>query len=127
MTGMSYAYVAIFGKPLVFSSNHQVQVDAPIHLLLYKGFISEADLAAVVKPLGAGDILCRFRRLADEEGGKVLCGEACTSTLDYQMSNGEEKVLGNTIKESIDAFTAVGSQPTWTLNNHDIVRAVSCS
>lgn len=54
---MSYAYVAVFGKPWGVRSNDQVQVDAPICLLMYKGFISEVDLAAVVKPLGAGEMV----------------------------------------------------------------------
>jgi len=40
-------------------------------------------------------------------------------------ANWIEDSIRETIDESLEAFSAVGSQSTWALNNHDVVRAVS--
>jgi len=89
------------------------------------------------------DILRKLRKTADQAGGKVLCGESYVLPLSkmaqwlrpdelhqnfnfrFLDANWIEDSIRETIDESLEAFSAVGSQSTWALNNHDVVRAVS--
>ena len=52
-----YAYVIISHKPWGLLSNGTVSVDCPIHLIMYQGTFSVADFAAIIKPLGAGELV----------------------------------------------------------------------
>ena len=56
MANMQYGYVTLMNKPWGFASYEDFQIDAGCHLLLYHGDFSIADFAAMVKPLGAGEM-----------------------------------------------------------------------
>ena len=89
------------------------------------------------------DILRKLRQTADEAGGKVLCGEAYVLPLSkmsqwlrpdelhqnfnfrFLDAHWVESIIKDVIDESLEAFAEVGSQSTWALNNHDVVRSVS--
>ncbi len=78
--------------------------------------------------------------LAEYDGDRALCGEAWMPTLKetalwvrpdemhqtfnfpYLMTAWDAKALGDVIRESLDAFGAVGAPSTWVLSNHDVVR-----
>jgi len=51
-----FGYIAILNKPWHMTSTADLQVDSGCHLLLYRGSFSLADLASMVKPLGAGEM-----------------------------------------------------------------------
>ncbi|AQY00427.1 MULTISPECIES: glycoside hydrolase family 13 protein [Microbacterium] len=81
--------------------------------------------------------------LAEYDGDRALCGEAWMPTLKqtalwvrpdemhqtfnfpYLMTEWDAKALGDVIRESLDAFGAVGAPSTWVLSNHDVVRHAS--
>ena len=81
--------------------------------------------------------------LAEYDGDRALCGEAWMPTLKetalwvrpdemhqtfnfpYLMTAWDAKALGDVIRESLDAFGAVGAPSTWVLSNHDVVRHAS--
>lgn len=89
------------------------------------------------------EILRQLRQTADEAGEKVLCGEGYVLPLSkmamwvrpdelhqnfnfrFLDAHWVESIIKEAIDESLDAFPKVGSQSTWTLNNHDVVRSVS--
>lgn len=89
------------------------------------------------------EIMRKLRQTADEAGGKVLCGEGYVLPLSkmaqwlrpdelhqnfnfrFLDSHWVESIIRESIDESLEAFSEVGSQSTWTLNNHDVVRSVS--
>lgn len=89
------------------------------------------------------DIIRKLRETADDAGEKVLCGEGYVLPLSkmaqwlrpdelHQNFNFRfldahwiESIIKDTIDESLKAFSEVGSQSTWTMNNHDVVRSVS--
>ena len=52
-----YSYVVISHKPFGVLSNDAVTVDSPVHLIMYQGTFSVADFAAIIKPLGAGELV----------------------------------------------------------------------
>jgi len=45
-----------------------------------------------------------------------------TFNFPYLMTAWDAKALGDVIRESLDAFGAVGAPSTWVLSNHDVVR-----
>ena len=51
-----YSYVVISHKPFGVLSNDAVTVDSPVHLIMYQGTFSVEDFAAIIKPLGAGEL-----------------------------------------------------------------------
>ncbi|MBX3100411.1 MAG: glycoside hydrolase family 13 protein [Salinibacterium sp.] len=81
--------------------------------------------------------------LAEYEGDRVLCAEAWVDPLSkvalwvrpdemsqafnfaYMFAAWKAKPLRRVIKESIEAFSAVGAPSTWVLSNHDVVRHAS--
>ena len=89
------------------------------------------------------DIMRKLRETADESGEKVLCGEGYVLPLSkmaqwlrpdelhqnfnfrFLDAHWVESIIKEIIDESITAFHEVGSQSTWTMNNHDVVRSVS--
>jgi len=78
--------------------------------------------------------------LAAYDGDRALCAEAWLPTLDqialwvrpdemnqafnfnYLMTPWEAAELRTVIRDSLDAFGAVGAPSTWVLSNHDVVR-----
>ena len=89
------------------------------------------------------EIMRKLRQTADEAGDKVLCGEGYVLPLSkmaqwlrpdelhqnfnfrFLDAHWVESIIREVIDESLEAFDEVSSQSTWTLNNHDVVRAVS--
>ncbi|PRB03471.1 glycoside hydrolase family 13 protein [Microbacterium sp. MYb64] len=81
--------------------------------------------------------------LAAYDGDRALCAEAWLPTLDqialwvrpdemnqafnfnYLMTPWNAKELRAVIRDSLDAFGAVGAPSTWVLSNHDVVRHAS--
>ena len=81
--------------------------------------------------------------LAQYEGDRALCGEAWLPTVaqmalwvrpdemhqtfnfSYLMTPWDAGLLREVIRESLDAFGAVGAPSTWVLSNHDVVRHAS--
>ncbi len=51
----SYAYVVVMSKPWKYVSNDVWCVERGCVVLLHSGNFSLADLAAIIKPLGAGE------------------------------------------------------------------------
>lgn len=54
--GMEFGYVVVLGKPWDVVSNAFMDVETRVHMFLYRGSFSIEDLAAVIKPLGAGEL-----------------------------------------------------------------------
>ncbi|MBS1699202.1 MAG: glycoside hydrolase family 13 protein [Actinobacteria bacterium] len=83
------------------------------------------------------------RVLAAYDGDRALCAEAWLPTLEqtalwvrpdemnqafnfgYLMTPWDAEELRDVIRESLDAFGAVGAPSTWVLSNHDVVRHAS--
>lgn len=81
--------------------------------------------------------------LAAYDGERALCAEAWLPTLEktalwvrpdemnqafnfgYLMTPWDAEKLRDVIRESLDAFSAVGAPSTWVLSNHDVVRHAS--
>ncbi|MEE2815623.1 MAG: alpha-amylase family glycosyl hydrolase [Actinomycetota bacterium] len=81
--------------------------------------------------------------LAEYDGDRALCGEAWLPTLKktalwvrpdemhqtfnfpYLMTPWDAQELRLVIRESLDAFGAVGAPSTWVLSNHDVIRHAS--
>ncbi|SDL59187.1 glycoside hydrolase family 13 protein [Microbacterium azadirachtae] len=81
--------------------------------------------------------------LAAYDGDRALCAEAWMPTLDqialwvrpdemnqafnfnYLMTPWKADELRDVIRDSLDAFGAVGAPSTWVLSNHDVVRHAS--
>ncbi|MGN7860667.1 glycoside hydrolase family 13 protein [Microbacterium sp. 22303] len=81
--------------------------------------------------------------LAAYDGDRALCAEAWMPTLDqialwvrpdemnqafnfnYLMTPWNAEELRTVIRDSLDAFGAVGAPSTWVLSNHDVVRHAS--
>ncbi|OIU87483.1 glycoside hydrolase family 13 protein [Microbacterium sp. AR7-10] len=81
--------------------------------------------------------------LAEYDGDRALCGEAWLPTLQktalwvrpdemhqtfnfpYLMTPWDAQELRLVIRESLDAFGAVGAPSTWVLSNHDVIRHAS--
>ncbi|MGN8026620.1 glycoside hydrolase family 13 protein [Microbacterium sp. 22242] len=81
--------------------------------------------------------------LAEYDGDRALCAEAWLPTLDkialwvrpgemdqafnfnYLMTPWNAGELRDVIRDSLDAFGAVGAPSTWVLSNHDVVRHAS--
>ncbi|GAA4163794.1 glycoside hydrolase family 13 protein [Gryllotalpicola daejeonensis] len=78
--------------------------------------------------------------LAEYDGDRALCGEAWVEPLSrlalwvrpdemqqtfnftYLETHWQAETLREVIRDSIDAFAAVGAPSTWVLSNHDVVR-----
>jgi hypothetical protein len=54
--GTKFGYVAVLGKPWGVVSNTFMVVDTRCQLLLYRGSFSIEDMAALITPLGAGEL-----------------------------------------------------------------------
>ncbi|MGF3057532.1 glycoside hydrolase family 13 protein [Microbacterium sp. YY-01] len=93
---------------------------------------------------GVHDIYRDWNRvLAEYDGDRALCGEAWLPTLErtalwvrpdemhqtfnfpYLTTEWDAAALRAVIRDSLDAFGAVGAPSTWVLSNHDVVRHAS--
>ena len=52
-----FAYVAILNKPWNLVSNNRLEIDCGVTLMLHKGTFQDADIAQVIRPLGAGEMV----------------------------------------------------------------------
>ena len=61
------AYVAVLDKPWDLVSNGSLEVDAGCTVLLYVGLLKDRDVARVIKPLGAGELV-NFSKKTKSQG-----------------------------------------------------------